>query len=438
MHWIRVDLWGHLAKQVELYVSKGMQIAVGGHLRLDRWVDRESMEQKSSVKVTADYFQVVDPKLGSLAPLKAGERLPQVSSPPTASQEGSTQRSPRSARGSGDPRGSTYTTYNMFQEQELPLEQVMAVRGFKRSTLIEHLIKEAEKGAPLDWGRLASGLQLGPAGSPWMTANEINTVVEGVLDGLAAGSPTQSWPPLESLQLRKLREALAGHPTAGPKMTSQEQLSPEDKGLTYSQLRLVLAMKKMGVDWDTVVTENPVPLPVLPLGAAPTGYSAGAVQHGGAAQPSGPVQNGGAVQYGGAVQPREGAFPHTQGRSHVGTTFAPDGNGSWNQLKQARNEPVAGWMAAPAPGHGSQAAWPHHAASPDQATFPLQAAPRHLAAAPQQAAGTNQIAEGPLPGELDGAGAAGAAPWEAQGIVRPGDRLGGEPSGSYHPDEPPF
>lgn len=54
-----------------------------------------------------------------------------------------------------------------------------------------------------------------------MTANEINAAVEGVLDSLAAQSPTQAWPSLESIQLRKVREALSGHPTAGPKMISQ-------------------------------------------------------------------------------------------------------------------------------------------------------------------------------------------------------------------------
>lgn len=49
--------------------------------------------------------------------------------------------------------------------QGLPLDQVVAARGVRRSTVMDHLIKQAESGSPLDWGRLANEEQLGPANS---------------------------------------------------------------------------------------------------------------------------------------------------------------------------------------------------------------------------------------------------------------------------------
>jgi hypothetical protein len=54
-----------------------------------------------------------------------------------------------------------------------------------------------------------------------------------------------------------LAQALSKHPKAGPKQASQEQLSEEREGLTYNQIRLILAMKQQGMHWDDVIVQHP-------------------------------------------------------------------------------------------------------------------------------------------------------------------------------------
>jgi hypothetical protein len=58
-------------------------------------------------------------------------------------------------------------------------------------------------------------------------------------------------------------QALSMHPTAGPKQASQEQLSAEKEGLTYGQIRLIIACKQHGIDWNTFIVQNPPLQPSL-------------------------------------------------------------------------------------------------------------------------------------------------------------------------------
>lgn len=60
--------------------------------------------------MTAEYFMLVDPRQGSLAPLGQGERPLGVTAPPAVPQAGPAQRPARNALGV-----STSATYNMFQ-----------------------------------------------------------------------------------------------------------------------------------------------------------------------------------------------------------------------------------------------------------------------------------------------------------------------------------
>ena len=57
------------------------------------------------------------------------------------------------------------------------------------------------------------------------------------------------------------------HPSAGLKQASQEQLAVEKEGLTYNQIRLVIALKQQGMPWNDYIVQNPaVPGAYAPLG----------------------------------------------------------------------------------------------------------------------------------------------------------------------------
>ncbi len=63
-------------------------------------------------------------------------------------------------------------------------------------------------------------------------------------------------------------QAMSDHPSAGVKQASQEQLAIEKEGLTYNQIRLVIALKQHGISWNDVIVHNPaVPLTQSPMGA---------------------------------------------------------------------------------------------------------------------------------------------------------------------------
>ncbi len=63
-------------------------------------------------------------------------------------------------------------------------------------------------------------------------------------------------------------QAVSEHPSAGVKQASQEQLAIEKEGLTYNQIRLVIALKQQGISWNDVIVQNPaVPSIQSPLSA---------------------------------------------------------------------------------------------------------------------------------------------------------------------------
>ena len=54
-------------------------------------------------------------------------------------------------------------------------------------------------------------------------------------------------------------QALSRHPTAGPKQTSQEQLSPDKESVTYNQINLVKALMQQGIAWNELIVNPPGP-----------------------------------------------------------------------------------------------------------------------------------------------------------------------------------
>ncbi|NUQ35075.1 MAG: single-stranded DNA-binding protein [Planctomycetaceae bacterium] len=57
---VDVTIWGKTAELVERFGGKGKTILVEGRLRMDKWVDKTSGQNRSKLKVVADAVTFVD------------------------------------------------------------------------------------------------------------------------------------------------------------------------------------------------------------------------------------------------------------------------------------------------------------------------------------------------------------------------------------------
>ncbi|BDA41065.1 probable single-stranded DNA-binding protein at N-terminal half [Coccomyxa sp. Obi] len=251
--WLVVDCWNAEAQQVAQYVQKGMQIAVGGHLKQSKWTDKTTGQRREALRVVAEYVMAVDRTHGVLEGTAAG------AAPKAARQRQPRERGP-STRGI-DVAQKTLDLFN--QGHSIP--DISRMEGKSVRTVTGHLIDILTPDNHAHLPQLASDLELGPPGSPWMTADEINEAIETVL--ATSVGPDGAPATLDKIYLRHVREAMGDHPTAGAKQASQEQLAIEKEGLTYHQIRLVIALKQQGISWNDVIVQNPaVPSIQSPMG----------------------------------------------------------------------------------------------------------------------------------------------------------------------------
>lgn len=61
-HFFDTVLWGRQAEAVVKYLTKGQQVVIKGELRLNRWTDKETGQNRSKVEINADTVQLVGGK----------------------------------------------------------------------------------------------------------------------------------------------------------------------------------------------------------------------------------------------------------------------------------------------------------------------------------------------------------------------------------------
>jgi single-strand DNA-binding protein len=59
------EAWGKTAEMMARYLSKGRPVFIEGRLKLDKWQDKESGQNRSKMAVVIENFQFVDSKPGS-------------------------------------------------------------------------------------------------------------------------------------------------------------------------------------------------------------------------------------------------------------------------------------------------------------------------------------------------------------------------------------
>jgi single-strand DNA-binding protein len=60
--YVDVTLWGRTAEVADEYLSKGSSALISGRLKLDKWEDRETGNERTKLKVVADKLQLLGGK----------------------------------------------------------------------------------------------------------------------------------------------------------------------------------------------------------------------------------------------------------------------------------------------------------------------------------------------------------------------------------------
>ncbi|KAK9823432.1 hypothetical protein WJX72_002715 [[Myrmecia] bisecta] len=238
--WINVDFWDLPAQQAAQYVQKGTRIALTGRIKEDAWVDRATGATREMLKVVGKTFSIVDD-------VRAGT---------TAADGPVLPRAPRPMRAPRDkyaPSAIALASYNMYHNEGRSIAETAAATARRLGTVTEHIVTSVMAGMPIEVARLAAELQMGPAGSEFISADDVDTAIEAHLADVAreAGPPAD----LYDLRLKPIRQQLDGSPQTVAKL--QRQLDRGNGYLDYAQIKFVLAMKKYGYDWGTLITADP-------------------------------------------------------------------------------------------------------------------------------------------------------------------------------------
>lgn len=57
-----ISLWGKVAESLNDYIKKGQQVAIEGHLKQERWTDKESKSGRSKIVIEAKKIQLLGSK----------------------------------------------------------------------------------------------------------------------------------------------------------------------------------------------------------------------------------------------------------------------------------------------------------------------------------------------------------------------------------------
>ena len=80
--WFGVEVWDKQAENAERYLQKGREVYVEGRLATDEWVDKDTGQKRSKIKIVAETWQFIGSRAdGEGRPDGGGDR-PQRSGPP--------------------------------------------------------------------------------------------------------------------------------------------------------------------------------------------------------------------------------------------------------------------------------------------------------------------------------------------------------------------
>jgi single-strand DNA-binding protein len=57
--WFNCEAWGKTAEVIASYVTKGKQVAIKGHLKFDRWNDKQTGQERSRAVIHVDEIELL-------------------------------------------------------------------------------------------------------------------------------------------------------------------------------------------------------------------------------------------------------------------------------------------------------------------------------------------------------------------------------------------
>lgn len=76
--WFDCKAWGKTAEFVTNYIKKGSRVSIAGHLKQEKWVDRNTGENRSKVMIVIDRLENLTPRDPSAAPASKPSPMPAV------------------------------------------------------------------------------------------------------------------------------------------------------------------------------------------------------------------------------------------------------------------------------------------------------------------------------------------------------------------------
>lgn len=150
--------------------------------------------------------------------------------------------------GAGRIGPSKARCYELFANGMTPVK-IAEERNIKETTVLGYLAEVAACGQPMQWRRLCSEAKLAPAGSIFMSVDDVDACIREVVEDVA----TVGFGVFNSSTIGKVRYRLQN--SVEGKFKAQEGLG---SGYAYSQIRIVLAMKLVGLnpnDWNGFLVE---------------------------------------------------------------------------------------------------------------------------------------------------------------------------------------
>lgn len=147
------------------------------------------------------------------------------------------------------PGPSKIECYDLYQSAQMEPQSIARRRKIKEGTVLGYIAECGAMGMPVDWSRLCTDAKLGPAGSEYITADEILQAVQTCKEEL------QLKPLNLIVETTKVRNALMRIQAAASKIQIQERLL-QGSGFTHAQIKIVLAMMIQGISpnqWNSLI-----------------------------------------------------------------------------------------------------------------------------------------------------------------------------------------
>jgi single-strand DNA-binding protein len=72
---VDVTLWGRQAEVAQEYLKKGAQVLIEGRLQLDTWVDKQTSQKRSRLRVVAETMQMLGDRPSTQKPTRQDQRF---------------------------------------------------------------------------------------------------------------------------------------------------------------------------------------------------------------------------------------------------------------------------------------------------------------------------------------------------------------------------